>query len=99
MVDRPSMVAAAKNRKTALKTMVCDTSGYFAILTAAQKVSLATVRLAIRNGLRFGEKHRFSLMTRTTRSNKPGRPTPDSRREAVLSAIIEEHLVTGDAIG
>src|ERR1700682_4769747 len=38
-------------------------------------------------------------MARTTSSNKPGRPTPDSRREAVLSAIIEEHLVTGDAIG
>src|SRR2546422_8125830 len=32
-------------------------------------------------------------------SNKPGRPTPDSRRAAVLSAVIEEHLITGDAIG
>src|SRR6266851_6364585 len=38
-------------------------------------------------------------MARTTRSNKPGRPTRDSRREAVLSAIIEDHLLTGDAIG
>ena len=38
-------------------------------------------------------------MARTTSSHKPGRPTPDSRRGAVLSAIIEEHLVTGDAIG
>src|SRR6266478_10245388 len=38
-------------------------------------------------------------MARTTSSNKSGRPTPDSRREAVLSAIIEEHLLTGDAIG
>jgi heat-inducible transcriptional repressor len=38
-------------------------------------------------------------MGRTTSSNKSGRPTPDSRRQAVLSAIIEEHLVTGDAIG
>ncbi|MDX6383194.1 MAG: heat-inducible transcriptional repressor [Blastocatellia bacterium] len=37
-------------------------------------------------------------MARTT-SNKPGRPTPASRRGAVLSAIIEEHLITGDAIG
>lgn len=37
-------------------------------------------------------------MARTT-ANKPGRPTPDSRRAAVLSAIIEEHLITGDAIG
>src|SRR3984893_10190804 len=38
-------------------------------------------------------------MARTTSSPKPGRPTPDSRRGAVLSAIIEEHLITGDAIG
>lgn len=38
-------------------------------------------------------------MARTTTSNRPGRPTPESRRAAVLSAIIEEHLVTGDAIG
>src|SRR5882762_4880624 len=38
-------------------------------------------------------------MARTTSSNKSGRPTPDSRRGAVLSAIIEEHLITGDAIG
>src|SRR6266849_5701070 len=38
-------------------------------------------------------------MARTTTSNKSGRPTPDSRRGAVLSAIIEEHLITGDAIG
>src|SRR6266550_5861382 len=38
-------------------------------------------------------------MARTTSTNKSGRPTPDSRRGAVLSAIIEEHLITGDAIG
>src|SRR6266403_1249577 len=38
-------------------------------------------------------------MARITSSNKPGRPTRDSRREAVLSAIIEDHLLTGDAIG
>src|SRR6266404_3221269 len=38
-------------------------------------------------------------MARITSANKSGRPTPDSRRGAVLSAIIEEHLVTGDAIG
>src|SRR6266478_814377 len=38
-------------------------------------------------------------MARTTSSNKSGRPTRDSRREAVLFAIIEDHLLTGDAIG
>src|SRR5712675_1142453 len=38
-------------------------------------------------------------MARITNSTKSGRPTPASRRQAVLSAIIEEHLVTGDAIG
>src|SRR6267143_6454288 len=38
-------------------------------------------------------------MVRTTSSNKSGRPTPDARRGAVLSAIIEEHLITGEAIG
>ena len=38
-------------------------------------------------------------MGRSTNSNKTGRPTPASRRQAVLSAIIEEHFVTGDAIG
>lgn len=32
-------------------------------------------------------------------SIKAGRPAPDSRRAAVLSAVIEEHLITGDAIG
>jgi len=32
---------------------------------------------------------------------KPGssRPSPESRRQAVLAAIIHEHLLTGDAIG
>jgi heat-inducible transcriptional repressor len=39
------------------------------------------------------------LMSRTTSSQKSRRPTPDSRRQAVLSAVIEEHLITGDAIG
>jgi heat-inducible transcriptional repressor len=38
-------------------------------------------------------------MGRITSSHKSGRPTPDSRRQAVLSAVIEEHLITGDAIG
>jgi heat-inducible transcriptional repressor len=38
-------------------------------------------------------------MGRNTSSHKSGRPTPDSRRQAVLSAVIEEHLITGDAIG
>ncbi len=48
--------------------------------------------------LRLEENSWIYLMARTT-SNKPRRPKPDSRRAAVLSAIIEEHLVTGDAIG
>src|ERR1043165_10011281 len=30
---------------------------------------------------------------------KSRRPKPDSRREAVLSTIIEEHVLTGDAVG
>ena len=35
------------------------------------------------------------------RSNtaKSVRPRPDSRREAVLATIIEEHLVSGEAVG
>src|SRR6266849_876238 len=38
-------------------------------------------------------------MTRPVSPDKPTRPTPYSRRQAVLSSIIEEHLVTGDAVG
>src|SRR5712692_5159629 len=38
-------------------------------------------------------------MTRLPTSRKSARPAPDSRRQAVLSAIIEEHLVTGEAVG
>jgi len=38
-------------------------------------------------------------MTRLPTSRKSARPAPDSRRQAVLSAIIQEHLVTGEAIG
>lgn len=34
-----------------------------------------------------------------TRIFKSKRPEPDSRRNAVLATIIEEHLVTGDAVG
>ena len=42
---------------------------------------------------------RDKSMGRTTNSLRSSRPRPDSRRQAVLSAIIEEHLVTGEAIG
>lgn len=38
-------------------------------------------------------------MVRNPSSQKSGRPRPDSRRQAVLSAIIQEHLITGEAIG
>lgn len=38
-------------------------------------------------------------MTRPQATTKSGRPKPDSRRQAVLSTIIEAHLVTGDAVG
>jgi heat-inducible transcriptional repressor len=34
-----------------------------------------------------------------TKSPKSTRPRPDLRREAVLATIIEEHLVTGEAVG
>src|ERR1051326_3486394 len=39
------------------------------------------------------------MVSRTANPQKPGRPAPDSRRQAVLSAIIEEHLVSGEAVG
>src|SRR5205807_682129 len=38
-------------------------------------------------------------MVRTQVTTKSGRPRPDSRRQAVLSTIIEEHLITGEAVG
>ena len=38
-------------------------------------------------------------MVRNPGSQKSGRPSPDRRRQAVLSAIIQEHLVSGEAIG
>src|SRR5437868_15141708 len=38
------------------------------------------------------------MVNRTSRAHS-GRPAPDARREAVLSAIICEHLVTGEAVG
>src|SRR5438874_8267387 len=34
-----------------------------------------------------------------TSPQKSGRPAPDSRRQAVLSAIIEEHLISGETVG
>ena len=39
------------------------------------------------------------FMVRPQAITKSGRPRPDSRRQAVLSTIIEEHLITGDAVG
>jgi heat-inducible transcriptional repressor len=38
-------------------------------------------------------------MVSRTSPQKPGRPAPDSRRQAVLSAIIEQHLISGEAVG
>jgi len=38
-------------------------------------------------------------MTRPQLSAKSPRPQPGSRRQAVLSTIIEEHLITGEAVG
>lgn len=38
-------------------------------------------------------------MTRSVSTTKSARPRPDSRRQAVLSKIIEEYLVTGEAVG
>src|SRR5437867_4115763 len=38
-------------------------------------------------------------MPRPPTTTKSVRPKPDSRRQAVLSTIIEEHLITGDAVG
>jgi heat-inducible transcriptional repressor len=38
-------------------------------------------------------------MSNAKRLHKSARPQPDSRRQSVLSTIIEEHLLTGEAIG
>src|SRR5207237_3666346 len=38
-------------------------------------------------------------MVSRTSPQKSGRPAPDSRRQAVLSAIIEQHLISGEAVG
>src|SRR5437763_14841251 len=38
-------------------------------------------------------------MVSRTSPQKSGRPAPDSRRQAVLSAIIEQHLISGDTVG
>ena len=38
-------------------------------------------------------------MTRAQTPTKSPRPQPASRRQAVLSTIIEEHLITGEAVG
>src|SRR5207244_6172656 len=38
-------------------------------------------------------------MVSRTSLQKSGRPAPDSRRQAVLSAIIEQHLISGEAVG
>jgi len=39
------------------------------------------------------------MISRSSNANRSTRPPPDSRRQAVLSTIIEEHLVSGEAIG
>lgn len=39
------------------------------------------------------------MVSRISSSRGSARPSPDSRRQAVLSTIINEHLVTGDAVG
>jgi len=36
---------------------------------------------------------------RSSSSTNEDRPLPDSRGQAVLAAIIKEHLVTGEAVG
>src|SRR2546427_3284985 len=46
-----------------------------------------------------GDLTRDNPMVNRTRSQKSGRPAPDSRRQAVLSAIIEEHLISGETVG
>ena len=38
-------------------------------------------------------------MTNRSPSSRSGRPSPDSRRQAILSTIIHEHLVSGEAVG
>ena len=38
-------------------------------------------------------------MTEETSRTSAGRPKPDSRRQAVLSTIIDEYLVTGEPVG
>src|SRR5437762_5975465 len=38
-------------------------------------------------------------MVSRTSLQKSGRPAPDSRRQAVLSAIIEEHFISGETVG
>jgi len=38
-------------------------------------------------------------MPRVNQSNKSGRPTPDSRRQAILATIIDSYLVTGEPVG
>ena len=39
------------------------------------------------------------MINRTSSSNRSARPSPDSRRQAVLSTIIHEHLLSGEAVG
>jgi heat-inducible transcriptional repressor len=38
-------------------------------------------------------------MTNRISSTRSGRPSPDSRRQAILATIIHEHLVSGEAVG
>src|SRR3989442_12029598 len=45
------------------------------------------------------ELTRDKPMVSRTSLHKSSRPAPDSRRQAVLSAIIEEHLISGETVG
>ncbi len=38
-------------------------------------------------------------MTNRTSTTRSGRPSPDSRRQAILATIIHEYLVSGEAVG
>src|SRR6266404_5473186 len=85
----------------ALKTTVCGTSDKFAILTAVAKTCASKIDFqnCCRAWKRSGGFRRRGFMVRNPGWQKSGRPSPDRRRQAVLSAIIQEHLVSGEAIG
>jgi heat-inducible transcriptional repressor len=78
--------------------MVCGCSAEFVILTAANKFFHCT-SAAGQNRKQLKGFTSPKSMTRSRSAAKSNRPKPDSRRQAVLSTIIEEHLLTGEAIG